>query len=228
MDFLDKHFFQQFSKIKPLINHWEMETAEKICFVEMLKFTSPEIALEIGSRKLGSLQIIASFSKLVYCMDISQSVGVDIKSRNLDGVQFIQGDSKVELPSLLSSLHSSELPTFIHIDGNHTTEGAQIDIHNCLSIKPTKRTVIMVHDSFNPHVRRAIRNLDLNSYTYLQFADIDFCPGILHSREVVKNEIWGGFSLFILEPNVLKEDFLIKNHFEFTYESLVKASDLYT
>lgn len=76
-------------------------------------------------------------------------------------------------------------------------------------------------------MRLALQKLDFSKYAHLQYADLDLCPGILHSREVVKDEIWGGFSMFILEPRVVKTEVLIKNNYEYTYEAMVEKSPLY-
>ena len=62
------------SQLNKLPLYWEMANAEKIALLNLLTSLKPEIAIEIGTRKGGSLQLISALSSAVYCLDIDPSV----------------------------------------------------------------------------------------------------------------------------------------------------------
>lgn len=221
MDTFTETFFKNKSAASTFINHWEMENHERAIFHYLLNEIKPKISLEIGSRSGGSIQFLCSISEKVYCIDCDHEIEQRLTDKGLKNIEFHIGDSKEILKNFLS-LH--ELPTFIHIDGDHTEKGAFQDLDTVLSITPQKTTYVLMHDTFNPEVRKGINNVDFNSKEHLSFADLDFAPGILHKRKVVKGQIWGGFSLFILDPTKRTSELDIKNEFDVTLASLIKDS----
>lgn len=177
-----------------------MTQFERLVFVALMERIRPSLAIEIGSRKGGSLQILDRLADRVISLDVDPTVATRL-SQQYPKVEFITGDSKLMLPQLLTALRDQQtLPEFIFIDGDHTEEGARVDVHNALSLAPRKRCWVLVHDTFNPEVRKGVFANCLDNYPHLHYADLDFAPGILLSSGPLKGEIWGGFSLFILEP----------------------------
>ncbi|RYZ93490.1 MAG: class I SAM-dependent methyltransferase [Proteobacteria bacterium] len=178
---------------------WEMTPSEKMIFVELLRRLTPKFALEIGSRAGGSMQVLTQFCDKILCLDIDSTIATRLSTR-FPKTSFVIGDSKQILPKLLEDLIiKQEFPNFIHLDGDHSEEGAFLDLSAVLSTKPPHDVVILMHDTFNPIVRRGLLKVDFNAMPYLHYADIDFAPGVLHERPVVKDEMWGGFSLFIMK-----------------------------
>jgi len=228
MSFLNRNIFSSKSSVTPMIDHWEMENHERVSFLEVIEWTNKKLAVEIGSRQLGSLQFLSkSFERLI-CFDIDGGVGERIKVNSVENVEFVEGDSSKSLPKYFEENEAAmKNVSFIHIDGNHSYEGALVDIENVVNLKIHNRVYVLIHDSFNPEVRKAIKNINYVENKYVHFVDYDFCPGILHSRDDIKNQIWGGFTLVVMEPFERTGPLELMNNFEYTYSALVKASPLY-
>jgi hypothetical protein len=195
-------------------NHkgWEMTLSEKICFVSMIRTIRPKIALEIGSRAGGSLQILSRYCDKVHCIDIDPTVVERLGSR-FPNVEFHIGDSKEELPKLFHRLgREGGFPQFVHIDGNHTVDGAFWDLKVTLEQCPPAAMHVLMHDTFNPDVRKGMMLVDCTGMPNLHHADFDFMPGVLHEREIVKDQMWGGMAYFKL-MQFQREGELIVNNF---------------
>ena len=217
--FLDKLFFGS-----DLIDEWEMITPERVVFQVLVKKLGPAISLEIGSRNGGSLQVLKSYSEKVICIDIDETLPSRLGDRFGD-VEFVIGDSREVLPGLLRRLQAEgEIPDFVHIDGDHTSEGARHDLEHILEMKPDRRTVVLMHDTFNPDVRKGIKSIDYNKYENLHYVDLDFMTGVLHSREPVMNEMWGGFALFVLEGKKREGAIEVHNYLEPQFLLTLKGS----
>lgn len=203
---------------------WEMTPSEKIVFVNLLKELKPNLALEIGSRAGGSLQVISRFTDKVICMDIDDTIVSRIGSK-FKNVEFKIGDSKRILPSFYEELLAQDIfPQFIHLDGDHTEEGAYLDLLHTLRVCPPNRTIVLMHDTFNPLVRKGIERVPFEEMEYLHHADLDFMPGVIHERAVVKDEMWGGMSLFILEPTKRNRPIVVNNFLSRVVSHVAKIS----
>lgn len=197
-----------------LIDEWEMVTPERIVFQTIVERLRPRKSLEIGSRNGGSLQILKRFSQNVVCVDIDETLPTRLGSA-FGCVDFVLGDSRDTLPKLMKDMEANnDLPDFVHIDGDHTTDGARRDLQNILNVKPNNRMIVLMHDTFNPDVRVGIKSIDFGKVAYLQYVDLDFMTGILHSREPVMKEMWGGFSLFILDAELRSDPIQVNNYLE--------------
>jgi hypothetical protein len=58
-----------------------MSRSEKYCLIELLKTIEPDVSIEIGTYKGGSLQVLSQFSKQVYSLDISPEPKKNLKSK---------------------------------------------------------------------------------------------------------------------------------------------------
>ncbi len=118
----------------------------------------PKIAIEIGTRFGGSLQILARYCEKVYSLDIDPDV-----PRRLEGkypnVEYIIGPSDETLPPLIERLQreGAEL-SFALVDGDHSATGVKADIDNLLKFTPTVPLYIIMHESFNPDCRNGLNN----------------------------------------------------------------------
>jgi hypothetical protein len=203
---------------------WEMTPSEKLIFLSVVGITRPIVALEVGSRAGGSLQVLSRACKKVFCIDLDLSVPERLGSlyRN---VEFRIGDSKSILANTYAELiQKGEFPNFIHLDGDHSEEGAYLDLLNTLSISPPHRTIVLMHDTFNPVVRAGVLRAIKQQHKYLHYADLDFTPGVLHERPAVKDEMWGGFSLFILDPAPVETKPIINSYLERMINAVARIS----
>lgn len=189
--------------------HWQMTRIEKITFHTFIKKIAPKTALEIGTYKGGSLQVLSEFSQKVYSMDIT-----DEPKKNLEGlygnVEFIVGDSKKLLPVFLKDLNKRGIGLdFILIDGDHSENGVRTDINNILSsYVPLSEMFIICHDSFNPGCRKGITGADWGACPYVDTVEVDFVPGVYHYDAFDTAEarsMWGGFALARLLPEKRQE-----------------------
>lgn len=184
--------------------HWQMTRWEKYALYSLLNYIRPEVAIEIGTYKGGSLQVISNLARKVYSVDISPEPQQHLKSR-FSNVEFLVGDSKSILPDLLQRIaHQGEDLGFILIDGDHSTEGVRSDINIILAnYKPVCPLYIIMHDAFNPECRAGILSANWPDCRYVHFLEIDFIPGVYHFEAFDTAEsksMWAGFALALMLP----------------------------
>ena len=108
--------------------HWQMTRCEKYAFSSLLQHANPEVAIEIGTYKGGSLQLISKAAKKVYSLDIN-SKSQEALMPQFNNVEFLSGDSQELLPHLLNRLQKENASLgFVLIDGDHSTDGVKADI----------------------------------------------------------------------------------------------------
>jgi hypothetical protein len=183
--------------------HWQMTRCEKFGFQKMLEIAKPEVSIEIGTYKGGSLQLVSKHSKHVYSLDISPDCKTELSSQ-FDNVDFRTGDSKLMIADVLDEISSNgnELG-FVLVDGDHTTEGVRGDIEALLKHKPTRDVYIVFHDSFNPPVREGILNANWHACPYVHFLEVDFIPGVFHHQAfdtAPAGSMYGGLAVAVMKP----------------------------
>ena len=216
----------------PLINkalgdrtteYWMMAPAEQIALLFMLEQLRPKVAIEIGTRFGGSLQVLARFCDRVYSLDIDPEV-----PRRLDGkfqnVEFLIGPSDQKLPPLLDRLQreNAEL-SFALVDGDHSAEGVRNDIENLLTFKPNVPLYIIMHDSFNPGCRAGLRMARWSSSPYVHSVELDFVPGTVNPSPAFRNQLWGGLAMGILFPYKRSGRFEITGKAEQTFNAVITS-----
>ena len=193
--------------------HWQMSRSEKYAFSRILEHANPEVALEIGTYKGGSLQVIANVAQKVFSLDIN-SQSQDALKPLFENVEFLSGDSKTLLPTLLAQLETERAPLgFVLIDGDHSTEGVRADLNAVLRYKPNRPIFVVFHDSFNPECRSGILSADWDDCPYVHYVEIDFIPGVFHFEAfdtAPARSMYGGLALALLLPE--KRDFDLKIH----------------
>lgn len=206
--------------------YWEMENAEKIALFCLLKEKKPSVAIEIGTKGGGSLQLISKFSEKVYSLDIDPTVK-DL-APHFPNVQFIIGDSKETLPKLLRELsEKGEPPAFILVDGNHSREGVRYDVENILNMTVEQPITVLMHDSFNPNCRKGMLDVNYTGNPYVEMVDLDFVQGIYSPSERTKGEMWGGFGLLSLKPLPERKTPLVRQSNEHSYQRTYRMSNHY-
>lgn len=174
-----------------------MQFSERAALMYILSRTTPDVSIEIGTFLGGSLRSIAASSLNVYTFDLD-----DRTLPGMPNVSFIAGNSATTLPPIIEEINASDREiNFILIDGDHSELGVKNDIANCMQYRPKKRpTIILMHDSANPAVRKGIVEAPWASNPHLHSIDLDFIPGMLYDREDIRGQIWGGLAAAVMLP----------------------------
>jgi hypothetical protein len=182
-------------------NRWLMEAGERCALLGLTAIVKPKSVVEIGTFRGGSLSVFSRYAEKVYCLDIDPEVKVQLEPK-YPGAEFLIGDSKETIPSLLARFdqdHSS--PDIVLVDGDHTRAGVLRDIQPFLRVTPVKPMYLLMHDSFNPECRKGMQSVAWNDSPYFHSLDLDFVPGVLHSKGRWKGGMWGGLGLSIFLPS---------------------------
>ena len=114
-----------------------MSPSEQVALIFLLEYLRPKVAIEIGTRYGGSLQVISHFSDSVYALDIDPKVPIRLKGK-FTNVEYVIGPSTQTLPPLLEKLQRDHADlAFVLVDGDHSSEGIRKDIDNILQFRPT-------------------------------------------------------------------------------------------
>jgi predicted O-methyltransferase YrrM len=179
--------FSFYSGISPV---WWMEHADKAAIIALMNLIKPRIVIEIGSLFGGSTCYFAEHAVSVYCLDIDPAVAT--RCSDLKNVEVIIGSSKDELPKLIGRLPDGF--DLVLVDGDHSAEGVKADLDSLLAERPRHKAWIVMHDSFNPEVRRGILSTDWTK-PWVHNLEVDFVPGNIMSERHVLNEMWGGVAV---------------------------------
>ncbi len=127
--------------------HWQITRWEKYGFASILEAAKPKVAIEIGTNKGGSLQVVAKHAEKVYSIDLDASLK-DRLGAQLPNVEFLAGDSRQILPPLLDRItKQGEKLGFVLIDGDHSTDGVRCDVNIILRYLPVRPVFLVLHDS---------------------------------------------------------------------------------
>ncbi|WP_202802227.1 hypothetical protein, partial [Bradyrhizobium liaoningense] len=93
--------------------------------------------------------------------------------------------------------------------------GVRNDIATCLKYKPKKRpTFILMHDSSNPTVRKAIAESPWAEHPHVHGVGLDFIPGVLFDRGDLRGQIWGGLAAAVMLPEKRSGELSLEAPFE--------------
>ena len=203
---------------------WHMTAWERSTLIQLLVNLKPDVSLEIGTFRCGSLRPISHYSRKVYTFDIDAN---QHRIASLfPSVEFITGNSADTLPPIIQGMNDSDNEiNFILVDGSHETDGVCADIAACLQYRPKRSpTAILMHDSSNPKVRRGIEIAPWNDCPFVHELDLDLCPGALYDRSDIKGEIWGGLAAALLLPAARSGPITRRATFQYTREAMLKSS----
>jgi hypothetical protein len=183
--------------------HWQMTRCEKYCFASLVEYSKSEVAIEIGTYKGGSLQVISAHAKKVYSLDIDPGCKEQLGHR-FPNVDFRTGDSKQMIAAVLENIRrNGEKLGFVLIDGDHTTDGVRGDINAVLNHVPERPVYVVFHDSFHPQSREGILQADWLQCPYVHFVEVDFIPGVFHYHAFDTAEprsMYGGLAVALMLP----------------------------
>lgn len=200
---------------------WHMQLSERVALLHALARFKPDISIEIGTFLGGSLRPISAASHQVYTFDID-----DRTLPGMPNVEFVTGSSSETLPPIVEKINASDREiNFILIDGDHSENGVKIDITNCMKYRPkTRPTIILMHDSCNPDVRKGIVDAPWSDSPYLHELYLDFVPGVLFDRPDLKGQIWGGFAAAVMSPVERSGDVSVQAPFEPSRQAMLSKS----
>jgi hypothetical protein len=184
--------------------HWQMTVCERFALQDLLRRLRPVLAVEVGTYRGGSLQVLSRFSEAVISLDIDPGVKERLAGK-FQNVEYRAGDSERLLPDLVRELNRANRPVgFVLIDGDHTAAGVRRDIEALLELQPRQEVVCVLHDSFNPACREGMRTANWEKSPFVRHVELDFIPGIYHYEAFDTAEprsMWGGFACAVLHPN---------------------------
>ena len=180
--------------------HWQMNHAERLAFLQVLAAVRPTCAIEVGTYRGGSLSAMARACGVVFSIDIDPSVAH--RFADYDNVRFLTGSSQDLLPVLLRELGRMGLdPDFALIDGSHRTADVVADLVPLLDVIPRRPMTILVHDSAHPPCRQAFSLVPWDRSPYVAAVELDFVPGSAHTALTKPpEELYGGLGLIRLDP----------------------------
>ena len=194
-------------------------------FNSILTGLRPKVALEIGTFEGQTLGLISRHSERVVSIDPDPAVEQKL-SPQMPNCRFITDTSDAILPALISKFNEENTPLeFVFVDGNHSRDFVYRDLTNLLNYRPVTRTVILMHDSFNPNCRSGILDVDWSRCPNCHYVEVDFCPGLVHLNQECRGEMWGGLGFALLLPEKRTSNLVIRQTHRFTFEAaLAKQS----
>lgn len=205
---------------------WLMSPSERVALIFLLEHLRPKVAIEIGTKNGGSLQVLSHFCDCVYSIDIDADVPSRLEGR-FDNVEYLVGPSDSILPDLLTRLQREKAElSFALVDGDHSAEGVRKDIDNLLRFRPTVPFYIIMHDSFNPQCRLGLRAANWLANDYVHAVELDFVAGVVCPVPAIRNQMWGGFAMGILLPYERQGYFEITARSEQTYQAALHSAPL--
>jgi len=178
---------------------WQMSLGERAAVEGVLAQLKPELAIEIGSAEGACLRRIAAHAGEVHSFDLVAPVG-----EPPDNVTLHTGDSHELLPAFLARLaDQSKTVDFVLVDGDHTPEGVRRDVEDLLDCTALAQTVILIHDTANERVRRGLDAVRFAAWPKVAHVELDWIPGQLFAEPALRNELWYGLGLVVLDSSRL-------------------------
>jgi Methyltransferase domain len=175
------------------ITYSEMAYGEQAALAGVLSALTPNLSLELGTFRGGSLARIAAYSKEVHTFDLAAHV-----TEALPNVTYHLGDSRSTVPQVLNALARDDRNVdFVLVDADHSRVGVEADMTNLLTSEAVRRSVIMLHDCANEGVRQGVRNAILRADS-VAYADLSFVAPSTASSSVLR-ESWGGLGIVVID-----------------------------
>lgn len=172
----------------------EMSYGDQAALLGLLHQLRPKLAMEIGTYRGGSLNLIAEIASEVHSFDLAPAV-----ERDWPNVTFHVGNTRTTVPAFLRELEKQrKVVDFVLVDGDHARAGVASDLRSLLDSPAISRAVILLHDAANEDVRAGIRDADIRREK-VTFADLSFTVPL--NRRGVLLEKWGGFALIVVDAD---------------------------
>jgi hypothetical protein len=207
---------------------WQMTSPERAAIIQILNHARPPVAIEIGTHKGGSLQVISPRAGRVYSLDINPQVKANL-SPLFKNVEFRTGDSAQILPKIFREIDArGEELGFVLIDGDHSREGVRRDTNLVLGYAPRRPVFVVFHDSFHPQCREGILAADWQQCPHAHYFNVDFVGGIMPvERGQTRVSMWGGFGLAVLLPQKRSGPLTVLQPYQDTFDFVYPRSRHY-
>jgi len=173
---------------------WAMSHGERASLEGIVAAIRPELAIEIGTHRGGSLGPISRYSRAVHTFDVASRP--EVIRHEFPNVTFHVGDSHRLLAPLLATFAAQGRNVdFVLVDGDHATAGAYQDLVDLLASPAVGRSIILVHDAIHPRVRNALEQIDYDRFGKVSLVELDFVEGFAMSAGDKAHQAWGGFAL---------------------------------
>ncbi len=178
---------------------WQMSLGERAAVEGVLAQLKPALAIEIGSAEGACLRRIAAHAGEVHSFDLAAPIG-----EPPENVTRHTGDSHELLPAFLAQVAGqSRTVDFVLVDGDHSPEGVRRDIEDLLDCTALTQTVILIHDTANERVRRGLDAVRFTAWPKVAHVELDWIPGQLFAEPALRNELWYGLGLVVLDSSRL-------------------------
>jgi hypothetical protein len=178
---------------------WQMSLGERAAVEGMLTQLRPALAIEIGSAEGACLGRIAGHAEEVHTFDVvPPSLPVP------PNVTLHTGDSHALLPRVLAVFAAqSRNVDFVIVDGDHSPEGVRQDIEDLLDSTAVAGSIILIHDTANERVRQGVEAVRFAAWPKVAHVELDWIPGQLFAESELRNELWYGLGLVIVDATRL-------------------------
>jgi hypothetical protein len=172
----------------------QMRPGERLALEGVLSALKPQVAIELGTHRGGSLQRIALHSEVVHAFDLT----LQVDPAEYPNVTFHIGDSHRLLPELLAELERDEINVdFCLVDGDHSPAGVTRDVLDILGSPAVGSGVVALHDTSNDAVRVALEGVRWGDYPKVSNIDFDVVAGRQASSAL--GESWAGLGIVELD-----------------------------
>lgn len=203
---------------------WQMHLSERAAFVQLLRDARPAVAIEIGVQHGGSLGVTAHHADKVFGLDLQCPKKAEFEN-TWNNCEIRVGDSRETLPTLLGELARQDARLgFVLVDGDHSEAGVRADLEALLDWSPPCPLWIVMHDSFNPSCRAAMRGADWERNPHVHYVNLDFVPGALLGEPDRKDTMWGGLGVARLLPEPRVGPIEILARFEYHFQAVRRLS----
>ena len=186
-------------------SEWPMLPGERFVLEGTLASVKPEVSIEIGTFKGGSLARISAHSRIVHAFD--RAFQPEVTPERFPNVILHSGDSHELLPAVLAELATAGTNVdFALVDGDHSARGARRDLEDLLDSPSVGHTAILLHDTLNERVRAAFEAVDYAAYDKVSFVDLDLVQGRVRNEGPLENRRWDGLGLVVTGWSYPSED----------------------
>jgi predicted O-methyltransferase YrrM len=170
----------------------EMAYSEQAALRGVLSALEPQVSLELGTFRGGSLAHIAAHSREVHTFDL-----VSHAANAIPNVHYHLGETDSTVPQVLQELSDAQRTVdFVLVDADHSRAGVERDMRNLLHSSAVEGTVILLHDCANEGVREGARNAILDAPD-IAYADLSFVTPA--SPTPLFAEAWGGLGIVVVD-----------------------------